>query len=174
MLLCQGLRGRGWCRGDAFIIGAIGAVVALTVIFVLFPVVIVLTSAFRDDEGAFALAQFADKFFDRSVWGLDCLDSTLRCGVAWNTLVLAIAVGFGATALGLAFALAATRTRRRFAGMLRVLAVLPIITPPFVICLALILLFGRSGRFTALLAAWFCFQPSRSYYCWPVLPTVQI
>src|SRR5258706_373818 len=41
--------------------------------------------SFRDDEGAFALAQFADKFFDHSVWGLDCLGSTLRCGVAWNT-----------------------------------------------------------------------------------------
>src|SRR6266852_4627321 len=42
MLLCQGLAGRGWCRGDAFIVGAIGVVVALTVIFVLFPVVIIL------------------------------------------------------------------------------------------------------------------------------------
>jgi iron(III) transport system permease protein len=100
MLLCQGLAGRGWCRGDAFIVGAIGVVVALTVVFILFPVAIILTSAFRDEEDTFALAQFADKFFDRSVWGLDCLSSTLRCGVAWNTLILAIAVGFGATALG--------------------------------------------------------------------------
>src|SRR5258707_1392217 len=108
MVVCHVFAGRGWCRSDAFIVGVIGVVVALTVIFVLFPVVIILTSAFRDDEGAFALAQFADKFFDRSVWGLDCLGSTLRCGVAWNTLVLAIAVGFGATALGLAFALVAT------------------------------------------------------------------
>jgi len=32
MLLCQGLAGRGWCRGDAFIVSAIGVVVALTVI----------------------------------------------------------------------------------------------------------------------------------------------
>ena len=174
MLLCQGLAGRGWCRGDAFIVGAIGVVVALTVIFVLFPVVIILTSAFRDDEGAFALAQFADKFFDRSVWGLDCLGSTLRCGVAWNTLILAIAVGFGATALGLAFALVATRTGRRFAGMLRVLAVLPIITPPFVIGLALILLFGRSGSVTALLADWFGIAPSRWIYGWPGILIAQL
>ena len=174
MLLCQGLAGRGWCRGDAFIVGSIGVVVALTVIFVLFPVVIILTSAFRDDEGAFALAQFADKFFDRSVWGLDCLGSTLRCGVAWNTLILAIAVGFGATALGLAFALVATRTGRRFAGMLRVLAVLPIITPPFVIGLALILLFGRSGSVTALLADWFGIAPSRWIYGWPGILIAQL
>jgi len=68
MLLCQGLAGRGWCRGDAFIVGAIGVVVALTVIFVLFPVVIILTSAFRDDEGAFALAQFARSLGQNSVY----------------------------------------------------------------------------------------------------------
>ncbi len=174
MLLCQGLAWRGWCRGDAFIVGAIGAVVALTVIFVLFPVVIVLASAFRDEEGAFALAQFAEKFFDRSVWGFDCLSSTLRCGVAWNTLILAIAVGFGATALGLAFALVATRAGRRFAGMLRALAVLPIITPPFVIGLALILLFGRSGSVTALLADWFGIAPSRWIYGWPGILIAQL
>jgi iron(III) transport system permease protein len=174
MLLCQGLAGRGWCRGDAFIVGAIGAVVALTVIFVLFPVVIILSSAFRDEEGAFALGQFAQKFFDRSVWGLDCIGSTLSCGVAWNTLILAIAVGFGATALGLAFALVATRTGRRFAGMLRVLAVLPIITPPFVIGLALILLFGRSGSVTALLTNWFGIAPSRWIYGWPGILIAQL
>jgi len=140
----------------------------------LFPVLIILASAFRDQEGAIALAQFSDKFFDRSVWGLDCLGSTLRCGVAWNTLILAIAVGFGATALGLAFALVATRTGRRFAGTVRVLAVLPIITPPFVIGLALILLFGRSGSVTALLADWLGIAPSRWIYGWPGILIAQV
>ena len=37
---------------------------------------------------------------------------------------------------------------------LRILSVLPIITPPFVIGLALILLFGRSGAVSALLSDW--------------------
>src|SRR5258708_17412605 len=62
MLLCQGLAWRGWCRGDAFIVSAIGAVVALTVIFVLFPVLIILPSAFRDEEGAIPLAPFFTQF----------------------------------------------------------------------------------------------------------------
>ena len=47
--------------------------------------------------------------------------------------------GAGTTALGLAFALIVTRTGFAFKRTLRVLTVLPIITPPFVIGLALIL-----------------------------------
>jgi iron(III) transport system permease protein len=50
-----------------------------------------------------------------------------------------------------------TRTGFRAKRLLRVLTVLPIITPPFVIGLALILLFGRSGTVTRLrrcLSAW--------------------
>ena len=114
-----------------------------------------------------ALGEFVAKFFDRSVWGLDCVTSNLRCGVAWNTLFLAVLVGIGTTALGLAFALIATRTNMRFKGALRVLTILPIITPPFVIGLALILLFGRSGTVTALLSNWFGIPPSRWIYGLP-------
>lgn len=90
MLLCHGLAARGWCRGDAFVVSAIGSVVALTIVFVFFPVAIILTSAIKDDSGALAFGVFTAKFFDRSIWGLDCLASNLRCGVAWNTLFLAV------------------------------------------------------------------------------------
>ena len=61
--------------------------------------------------------------------------------MAWNTLFLALACGAGTTALGLAFALIVTRTGFAFKRTLRVLTVLPIIPPPFVIGLALMLLF---------------------------------
>ena len=44
-----------------------------------------------------------------------------------------------------AFALLHRRTGFRAKGLLRLLAILPIITPPFVIGLGIILLFGRSG-----------------------------
>lgn len=167
MLLCDGLAARGWCRGDAFVVGAIGSVIALTIVFVFFPVVMILASAAKDDSGAFALNAFSAKLFDNSIWGLDCLTSNLRCGVAWNTLFLGVLVGFGTTVLGLAFALIATRTGMRFKGALRVLTILPIITPPFVIGLALILLFGRSGSVSALLNSWFGIAPSRWIYGFP-------
>jgi iron(III) transport system permease protein len=167
MLLCDGLAARGWCRGDAFVVGAIASVLALTIVFVFFPVGIILASAVQNDAGAFAPAEFAGRFFDSSIWGLDCLASNLRCGVAWNTLFLAVLVGFGTTGLGLAFALIATRTAMRFKGALRMLTILPIITPPFVIGLALILMFGRSGSVTALLNNWLGVAPSRWIYGLP-------
>jgi iron(III) transport system permease protein len=174
MLLCQGLADRGWCRGDAFVVSSIGLVVALIGLFVSYPVVRILTSAFQDNAGHFALGEFASKFLDSSVWGLDCLSSSLRCGVAWNTLFLAVLVGVGTTALGLAFALIATRTGFRFKGALRVLTVLPIITPPFVIGLALILLFGRSGALSAMLYDWFQVPRSRWIYGLPGVLVAQL
>jgi iron(III) transport system permease protein len=167
MLLCHGLAARGYCRGDAFTVSAIGLVLALITLFVFFPVAQILISALRDNAGSFAPREFFTKFFDKSVWGLDCIYSGLRCGVAWNTLFLAVLVGVGTTLLGLAFALIATRTSFRLKGMLRALTVLPIITPPFVIGLALILLFGRSGAVSAFLFEWFDIPPSRWIYGLP-------
>lgn len=164
MLACQGLAAHGWCRGDAFTVSAIALVVALVGVFVFFPVLEILVSAVTDNEGRFAPGVFAEKFLDRGTWGLDCLTSSLRCGVAWNTLFLAVIVGAGSTLIGLAFALIATRTDFPFKGLLRVMSVLPIITPPFVIGLAMILLFGRSGAITGLLYDWFDIPRSRWIY----------
>ena len=164
MLFCQGLAARGFCRGDAFVVSAIGLVVALIAAFVFYPIFVMLESAFRDNSGKLQLAAFTTSFFDRSIWGLDCVTSNLRCGVAWNTVFLAIAVGAGSTLLGLAFALISARTAFRFKGALRVMSVLPIITPPFVIGLAVILLFGRAGAVTALLNDWLDIPRSRWIY----------
>jgi iron(III) transport system permease protein len=36
---CRGLAGKGWCRGDAFIVSSIGVVGVLLAVFVFFPVV---------------------------------------------------------------------------------------------------------------------------------------
>lgn len=156
MLLCQGLALRGFCRGDAFVVGAIGMVVASIAAFVFFPIFVMLASAFEGN--------FVASFFDRSIWGVDCLYSALRCGVAWNTVFLAIVVGAGSTLLGLAFALISARTAFRYKGLLRVMSVLPIITPPFVIGLAVILLFGRAGAVSELLNDWFDLSRSRWIY----------
>jgi len=164
LLLAHGLALRGYVRGDAFVAGAIALVLGLIVLFVFFPVAEMLRSAVLDDDGRLAPGAFSDKFFDSSIWGLDCLTGNLRCGVAWNTLFLAIFVGAGTTALGLAFALIATRTAFRYKGALRVLSVLPIITPPFVIGLAVILLFGRSGLVSGILYDLFGLPRTRWIY----------
>lgn len=147
----QGLAARGFVKGDVFVVGSIGAIVALVATFVFYPVTTILVSAFRDGDGALAPAAFLVRMVDRKVWGLDCLVGAYSCGVAWNSLLLAILTGLSTTILGLAFALIATRTDFRMKRSLRVLTVLPIITPPFVIGLAVILLFGRSGAVTEFL-----------------------
>jgi len=67
----------------------------------------------------------------------------------------------------LAFALMAARTTFRWQRMLRLLTVLPIITPPFVIGLAVILLFGRNGSVTLFLAENFGLTATRWIYGLP-------
>jgi len=167
LLFCEGLAARGYFNGDGFVAGAVGSVVALVTVFVFFPVFRVLVSAAQDNTGAFAPSVFWQKFASREVWGLGCLTSSLTCGVAWNTVFLGILVGAGTTVLGLAFALVVTRTAFRAKRLLRILTVLPIITPPFVIGLAVILLFGRSGAVTTFVSWSLDIPPSRWIYGLP-------
>ena len=146
--LTRGIAARGAINGDSFVVGSIGLIIALVAAFIFFPVTQILSSALKDDAGVYSLGVFLDKFFDDKIWGIDCFYGALTCGAAWNSLFLAVTVGAGTTLLGLAFALVATRTNFRAKRLLRALTVLPIITPPFVIGLALILLFGRAGAVT--------------------------
>ena len=174
MLVAIGLARRGWCRGDVFVVGALLLVVGLIVLFVAIPVVTILTSAARDNEGHFAPGLFVAKISSNSIWGLDCVTGSHACGVAWNTLAQATLVGVLATLLGLAFALVAVRTRLPLKPLLRLLSLLPVITPPFVIGLALILLFGRAGMVTNFLAQNFGIPRSRWIYGMPGITIAQL
>ena len=174
MLASRGLAARGYCKGDAFTVGAITLVIALIALFVFFPILTMLASAVEDSAGAWAPGLFVDKLLSASIWGVGCITGGVGCGVAWNTIFLAILVGAGATALGLAFALLTVRTGFRWKRLLRLLTILPIITPPFVIGLAIILLFGRAGAFTALLSDWFDIPRSRWIYGLPGVLLAQL
>lgn len=165
-LLTQGIAARGAVNGDVFVVSAIGCVIAIVTAFVFFPIAKMLFAAFVTDDGAYSLSVFATKFLDDRLWGLRCLSGG-RCGVAWNSLFLAILVGLITTALGLCFALVVTRSGFRYKRAIRALTVLPIITPPFVIGLALILLFGLSGSVTQFVADMFGVQPTRWLYGMP-------
>ena len=166
-LLTQGVAKRGVINGDVFVVGSIGLVIALIAAFIFFPVASILISAFQDNDENFAPALFFIKLFSGDIWGIDCLTSTLTCGIAWNSLFMATLVGASTTVLGLAFALIATRTGFRAKKTLRVLTVLPIVTPPFVIGLAVILLFGRSGAVNTFLEWAFDIEPTRWIYGLP-------
>ena len=173
LLISEGLAGRGWCRGDSFIVSSIAIIAALIALFLFFPVSKILLAAFGGPDGG-SLTSLLAKLFDRSIWGIDCLYGPLRCGVAWNTVLLGALAGAGSTALGLAFALIVSRASTRLKGMFNILSILPIITPPFVIGLALILIFGRSGVVSTLLSDWLNIPRSRWIYGLPGVLIAQL
>ncbi len=162
-LLTGGAALLGACRGDMFVTGMIGLIIALISLFVIMPVGHVLAKAFVDPQGATSVPALLARMIDQRVWGLNCLAGG-RCGVAWNTLYLGATTALTCTLLGLCFALVVTRTDFRWKRSLRALTLLPIITPPFVIGLALILLLGRNGALTQFVASWLGIPPGRWVY----------
>ncbi|WP_283193888.1 iron ABC transporter permease [Rhizobium sp. AN80A] len=159
-----GLADRGVMKGDAFVVSAISMLVVLVAVFVFYPVGSMFIAAFQSVDGSFDPSGFFNTIQDSSVWSLGCVVGGERCGVAWRTLWLAIMTASGATLLGLCFALVATRTRFPFKRGLRLLTILPIITPPFVVGLALTLLFGRAGVVTQFAASALGIEPGRWLY----------
>ena len=174
MLFALGLSARGNFGGDGFIAGMIVAVAVLTALFTFYPVFRILSSALQNDAGDWSAASFFGRMFTTKVWGLGCFSGGQRCGVAWNTLLLALACGAGSTALGLAFALVATRTEFPLKKLLRALSILPIITPPFVIGLGLILIFGRAGIVNQFVEWAFGLELGRWFYGLPGLLIAQL
>ncbi len=153
LLFSAGLALKGYMRGDVFLVSSIAVVVTTIGLFVFFPVALILIEAALSPEGNYSLSALAARLFSADVWN-----------VAWNSLVLAVAVGLATTLLGLGFALLHKRTDFRAKGLLRLLAILPIITPPFVIGLGIILLFGRNGMATWLMSEFLGIPPSRWIY----------
>ncbi|MER9412727.1 iron ABC transporter permease [Mesorhizobium sp. M0589] len=164
MFIAEALAARGWCKGDRFVVGSLSIVIASLILFVAYPLLSILTSAIQDNDSNVVPALFVEKIFSANIWSLRCLYGEGPCGVAWNTVAIAVLVGFFCTALGLALALIALRTKLPAKWLLRGLSILPIITPPFVIGLALILLFGRAGIVTNLMSVHLGIPRSRWIY----------
>ncbi|MFZ5827247.1 MAG: ABC transporter permease [Bacillota bacterium] len=65
-----------------------------------------------------------------------------------NTLVLCTTVSLIATAVGFLFAYTVAYVKVPFKKLFRALAILPVVSPPFLVALSAILLFGRVGLIT--------------------------
>ena len=65
-----------------------------------------------------------------------------------NSMVLGVATACAGTLVGFVFAYAVTRTALPGKAIFRQIATFPIVSPPFVVALAAILLFGRAGVLT--------------------------
>ena len=168
-----GLARLGYFRGDLFVSGAVVASAVLLALFIVYPVGKALAGAFVTDDGRWSLFAFVARIFNDHLWSVGCLTGGGRCGVAWNTLALGLMTASGTTFLGTLMALMAERGHLRWKTPLRVLGLLPIITPPFVVGLGLILLFGRAGVVNQLLESWFGIAPSRWFYGFPGLVVAQ-
>ncbi len=172
LYLAEGLAARGYVRGDAFVLGALAVVIASTLLFVVYPTLIILVRAFESEDGALSLGVFLGNLSSEKIWGLGL--GAAHWGVAWRTLFLALLAGAGSTLLGLAFALVVTRTRFFAGRLLKSLTILPIITPPFVLGLAVILMFGRAGAVTSLIEEMFGLAPSRYIFGLPGILLAQL
>ncbi len=165
---------RGFCRGDRFASTGVVLVVVLLSLFVFYPILRLATASVIAPDGTLALAVFGERFMARELWGLGCLIGASRCGVVVNTLILGILAGVLSTAIGLALALLVARTGLPFKRSLRAVSILPIITPPFVVGVAIVVLFGRTGLVTGWMWELFGIPPSRWIYGLPGILLAQV
>lgn len=172
--LAEVLAARGFCRGERFAAFAIIGIVSALSLFVFFPIVKLMSAAFVGPDGTLALTPFLTRITASDLWSLGCLSGSGRCGVVINSLVLGILSAALATALGLALALLVARTDFRMKRLLRAISILPIITPPFVVGVAILVLFGRTGLVTVEVAEWFGVRPTRWIYGLPGILLAQV
>jgi len=165
---------RGVFGGDPTVATIVVVIAALLLLFIFYPVGKSLLSAVLDTKGNFSPGLAAERLLTADIWSLDCLRGGTRCGVAINSVLLATIVGVLSTLLGLVLALVVQRGGQRFSGLLKVMSILPIITPPFVIALALVVLFGRTGLITAWLSEGLGIPRTRWIYGLPGVTLAQL
>jgi iron(III) transport system permease protein len=150
MIAAFGVARLGFFKGDLFVASAVVGCSVLLLLFIAFPVVKALHGAFLNEQGQWSLLALQERIGNERVWGLNCLvgGRALRRGL--EHAVPGPAHRHRHHRAGHLIALMAERSASaRVQTPLRVLALLPIITPPFVVGLGLILLFGRAGWSTS-------------------------
>ncbi|MEY2687890.1 MAG: hypothetical protein RL375_2088, partial [Pseudomonadota bacterium] len=159
-------------RGDPFALSLalIGGVAVAA--FVVWPLAGMLMAALREGSGAeahWSISAFAARLASTELWR----GAPGTLGVFGNTVLLGLLAGITSTALGFGLALAAERSALGRWKVLQLLAVLPVVTPPFVVGLAVILLLGRNGAISHVVAELTGWVPTRWIYGWPGLLLAQ-
>lgn len=130
--------GRKWAAliKEPWLIAIIILIFASLFIFSVYPIYQVFKVSVVNDEGLdFSVLKetLANNYFLTSFW---------------NSLKLGIMAAVFSTVVGFIFAFAITRTSMKGKKIFNLIALLPVISPPFVIALSIILLFGRKGLIT--------------------------
>lgn len=127
------VRGRSRVKLDLTTKVVIALVIAILALLIGYPLVRILAQAFAPDG--------------RETLG-EILTSAVNRKILWNTMLLGLLVGAIGTAVGFLFAFAQARLRFRGKKLLHLIALMPIVSPPFAVATAVITLFGRSGIVT--------------------------
>ena len=124
---------------DPILVTTIALLIAFLTLFILYPLAILLVDSFITEEGI-TLGVFARIMQMKN----------FRTAIT-NTLKVGFLVGIASALIGLLFAYVEVyvRLRTRFmGGLFRVVSMLPVVSPPFVLSLSMIMLFGKSGIIT--------------------------
>ena len=124
---------------DPILVSMIVILLIFLSLFILYPLLMLLIDSIFS-EGRFTLDVF------RRVLSLQRFRTAFS-----NTLVLGFLVGFASTIIGLLFAYVEVYVKVRtklLEKLFAVVSMLPVVSPPFVLSLSMIMLFGRSGLIT--------------------------
>jgi len=124
---------------DPVMMGMILVLLLFLVLFIVYPLFVLLVDSFYT-EGHVTLDVF------RRVLDMERFRKAFS-----NTIVLGLITGLLSTLIGLLFAYVDVYVKVRskaVGGLFRVVSLLPVVSPPFVLSLSMIMLFGRSGILT--------------------------
>jgi iron(III) transport system permease protein len=130
---------RGFVKPDAWLRGGgLLAIWLLLLIFIVYPLLMLLSRAFVDN-GQLSLGGL-----------LAAVTAPKNLRALGNSLLLAMMVGVAGTLVGLIFAFTVERVRgaRRFSGLIDFFTFLPLISPPFTTSIAFVFSFGPRGLIT--------------------------
>ena len=126
---------------DPIMVLTIVVLITFLTLFILYPLAILLVDSFYGGDG-FTLATF------QKVMAMP----TFRTAIG-NTLKVGFLVGILSTIVGLLFAYVEVYVKmgRAVGGLFKVVSMLPVVSPPFVLSLSMIMLFGKAGLITRFL-----------------------
>lgn len=126
---------------DPVMVTTIVVLIAFLTLFILYPLAVLLVDSFIAEEGG----GFTFSIFQR-VLNMPNFRTAIT-----NTLKVGFLVGIASTLIGLLFAYVEVYVRlksRIMGGLFKVVSMLPVVSPPFVLSLSMIMLFGKMGIIT--------------------------
>ena len=127
--------------GDPILVTTIVVLITFLTLFILYPLAILLVDSFVGDGG------FGFSVFKR-IFNMPTFTHAIT-----NTLKVGFLVGILSTLVGLLFAYVEVYVRmgKFTGGLFKVVSMLPVVSPPFVLSLSMIMLFGKAGIITRFL-----------------------